>query len=111
MRKLAIPFLISTNAGLVARVIDTDGGVTHASWVGPFPSAESIVEWLEFMAQDSLGIVLPTDIGLPMELCVLRSLAEQVATCKQCLAEKKDHEHAQGARGDAVAIRDGESGT
>ncbi len=111
MRKLAIPFLISTESGFIARVIDSDGGVEQARWVGPFRNAESIVEWLDYMQREHLGIVLPPDIGLPMELCVLRPLAEQVAKCKQCLAEKKEDEHAQVTRNDAVAIMDGESGT
>lgn len=111
MRKLAIPFLINTESGFIARVIDFDGGVEQARWVGPFRNAESIVEWLDCMQKESLGIVLPPDIGLPMELCILRPLAEQVATCKQCLAEKKNHEHIRGAQGDAAAIRGGESGT
>ena len=88
MRKIAIPFLIKRRDGYIAHVVDSDGVVESSRWVGPFADAGSIAFWLEFMQNEAIEILSPEEIGLPIELAVLRPLHLQAARCKEHLEEK-----------------------
>jgi hypothetical protein len=50
MRHLAIPLIARRASGLYIRVVESDGVLERARWVGPFADAEAIVDWLELCA-------------------------------------------------------------
>ena len=89
MRKIAIPFLIKRSDGYIAHVVESDGVVESARWVGPFRDADDLAFWLGLMHNEVIEILSPEDFGLPMELAVLRPLHLQVARCKQYLEQKR----------------------
>jgi len=102
MRHIAIPLIARRDNGLYIRVIESDGALERARWVGPFADAEAIVGWLEqYTHEDSATELLsPMDIGLPMELALVRPSLEQARAARLALASRLVTEE-RGATGDA----------
>jgi hypothetical protein len=98
MRHLAIPLIARRASGLYIRVVESDGVLERARWVGPFADAEAIVDWLELCAlEDSTTELLsPLDIGLPMELAFVRPSWEQARTARLALAARLVAEERKG---------------
>jgi len=90
MRHLAIPLIARRTSGLYIRVVESDGVLERARWVGPFADAEAIVDWLELCAHEdsSTELLTPIDIGLPMELAFVRPSLEQARTARLALAAR-----------------------
>jgi hypothetical protein len=102
MRHLAIPLIARRANGLYIRVVESDGALEWARWVGPFANAEAIVDWLELCAQEdsTTELLSPMDIGLPMELAFARPSLEQARTARLALAARLVAEGKEGM-GDA----------
>jgi hypothetical protein len=90
MRHLAIPLIARRASGLYIRVVESDGALERARWVGPFADAEAIVDWLELCAHEdsTTELLSPLDIGLPMELAFVRPSTEQARAARLALAAR-----------------------
>ncbi len=98
MRYLAIPVIARRASGLYVRVVESDGVLERARWVGPFADAEAIVDWLELCAHEDSATELlsPLDIGLPMELAFVRPSSVQARAARLALAARLVAEERKG---------------